>query len=77
MSATRSTLHATAAASAGLAASICMAISQVLSLVLGVHLPDALLIGLSLSSIAFGGTYAGAFFTAVVLRRAEATHLPA
>jgi hypothetical protein len=71
MSTIRTSLHATAAASAGLAAAICMAITQLLGLILAAHLTDALLLGLSLSSIAFGGTYAGIFLIAVLHRRSD------
>ncbi|WP_182346752.1 hypothetical protein [Tomitella gaofuii] len=60
--------HARSAASALLAAAICMAITQIIWLALGEDVSRALLFGLSLSSIAFGGTYAGTFF--VGIRRA-------
>jgi hypothetical protein len=63
---TRTALHVAAAASGALAAAICMAVCQIVALALGAHLVDALLFGLSLSSIAFGGTYAGVFFVSLV-----------
>jgi hypothetical protein len=59
---TRTALHIAAATSGALAAAICMAVCQIIALAIGFHLGDALLFGLSLSSIAFGGTYAGVFF---------------
>jgi hypothetical protein len=61
----RTALHIAAATSGALAAAICMAICQIVALTLGAHPADALLFGLSLSSIAFGGTYAGAFFVSL------------
>jgi hypothetical protein len=63
---TRTALHIAAATSGALAAAICMAVCQIIALALGAHLVDALLFGLSLSSIAFGGTYAGVFFISLV-----------
>ena len=63
---TRTALHIASACSGALAAAICMAICQVIALVLGAHPADALLFGLSLSSIAFGGTYAGVFFISLL-----------
>ena len=62
----RTALHIASATSAALAAAICMAVCQLIALVLGVHPAEALLFGLSLSSIAFGGTYAGVFFVSLV-----------
>lgn len=62
----RTALHIAAATSGALAAAICMAVCQVIALVLGAHPADALLFGLSLSSIAFGGTYAGVFFVSLL-----------
>ncbi len=61
----RTALHIAAATSGALAAAICMAICQIIALALGSHPADALLFGLSLSSIAFGGTYAGVFFVSL------------
>ena len=61
----RTALHLAAATSGALAAAICMAICQIIALVLGAHPADALLFGLSLSSIAFGGTSAGVFFVSL------------
>ncbi|MGH3322595.1 MAG: hypothetical protein ACRDN9_20955 [Streptosporangiaceae bacterium] len=55
-------LQARSAMSATLAAAICMAITQIVGLVLGNDAGPTLLYGFSLSSIAFGGTYAGTFF---------------
>lgn len=55
-------LHARSAASALLAAAICMGIVQIIGLVLGRDVGPTLLYGVSLSCIAFGGTYAGVFF---------------
>lgn len=65
----RTELHRGSAASAGLAAAICMAITQVLGLIIAPgNLASTLLVGLSFSSIAFGGTYAGAFFVSLFLQ---------
>lgn len=63
---TRTAMHIAAATSGALAAAICMAICQIIALVMGAHPADALLFGLSLSSIAFGGTYAGVFFISLL-----------
>ena len=65
MATTRTALHVAAATSGALAAAICMALCQIIALVLGTHPAEALLFGLSLSSIAFGGTYAGVFFVSL------------
>ncbi|QDQ98095.1 hypothetical protein [Tomitella fengzijianii] len=57
--------HARSAASAGLAAAICMAIVQIIWLAMGEDVGRAILYGVSISSIAFGGTYAGMFFMSI------------
>jgi hypothetical protein len=67
--------HVESALSALLAAAICMAITQVIGL--AAHLgsiPTVLLLGLSLSSIAFGGTYAGVFFASLATARRQRTN---
>lgn len=70
MSSSRIDIHRGSAQSAALAAAICMAITQVLGLVLHLgSLSTVLLFGLSLSSIAFGGTYAGVFFITMATSR--------
>ncbi len=66
MLSTHTALHLAAATSGALAAAICMAVCQIIALVLGAGPAAALLFGLSLSSIAFGGTYAGVFFISLV-----------
>lgn len=74
MSTTRLARHADAAASGGLAAAICLAISQLIALILAPESSVAnLAYGLSLSSIAFGGTYAGVFFVRLLADRRAAT----
>jgi hypothetical protein len=75
MSSSRTKNHQDAALSGFLAAAICMAITQVLGLAL--HLgavSGVLLVGLSLSSIAFGGTYAGVFFASLAGSRRRRSH---
>jgi tetrahydromethanopterin S-methyltransferase subunit D len=63
MSASSTNNHRGAAQSGLLAAAICMAITQILGLVLQPgNVAQVLMIGLSLSTIAFGGTYAAVFF---------------
>jgi len=63
MSASSSNNHRGAAQSGLLAAAICMAITQILGLMLQPgNIGQVLLIGFSLSSIAFGATYAAVFF---------------
>jgi hypothetical protein len=63
MSTARTSLHRDAIASAALAAAICMAITQVIGLILQpAEVAEIILYGLSLSFVAFGGTYAGVFF---------------
>ncbi|GAA4818967.1 hypothetical protein [Tomitella cavernea] len=57
--------HVRSAASAALAAAMCMAIVQIVWLAMGEDVGRAILYGLSISSIAFGGTYAGVFFTSI------------
>lgn len=63
--------HASSASSGALAGAICMAACQIVGWTLGWSYADALLFGLSLSSMAFGLTYAGVFF--VQLRRMRTT----
>jgi len=59
-------MHRDAIASAAFAAAICMAITQIIGLVLAWgEVAEIVLYGLSLSFIAFGGTYAGAFFASL------------
>jgi hypothetical protein len=66
MSIARTSLHRDAIASAALAAAICMAITQIIGLVIASKdVAEIILYGLSLSFIAFGGTYAGVFFTSL------------
>ena len=66
MSAVRTSTHRDAIASAALAAAICMAITQIIGLILApADVGAIILYGLSLSFVAFGGTYAGVFFAAV------------
>ena len=66
MTTVRTSMHRDAIASATLAAAICMAISQIIGLVLATaDVSEIVLYGLSLSFIAFGGTYAGAFFASL------------
>ncbi len=66
MSTVRTSMHRDAIASATLAASICMAVSQIIGLVLATaDVSEIILYGLSLSFIAFGGTYAGVFFASL------------
>lgn len=77
MNTSRTALHIASATSAALAAAICMAVCQVVALAIGTHPADALLLGLSLSAIAFGGTYAGVFFIALVRPRRGDAALPA
>lgn len=72
MSVSRTQKHLDSVLSALLAAAICMAITQIIGL--AVHLgsvPTVLLVGLSLSSIAFGGTYAGVFFVSLATSRRQ------
>lgn len=62
----RTSMHLEAITSALLAAAICMAITQVIGLVLApTDVATNLLYGLSLSSVAFGATYAGVFFASL------------
>lgn len=69
MSESRIALHGGAAASAGLAAAICMAITQLIGMFIAPgDIAATLLYGLSLSFIAFGGTYAGVFFVSLAAR---------
>ncbi|NQX26197.1 hypothetical protein HQQ81_02395 [Microbacteriaceae bacterium VKM Ac-2854] len=78
MSTSRTTMHRDAAASATLAAAICMAITQIVGLVLApVDVAAILLYGLSLSFIAFGGTYAGAFFVSLARSQRRSAEHPA
>ena len=66
MSTVRTSMHRDAIASAALAAAICMAITQIVGLVLApADVAGTILYGLSLSFIAFGGTYAGVFFASL------------
>ena len=66
MSTVRTSTHRDAIASAGLAAAICMAVTQIVGLVLApTDVAEIILYGLSLSFIAFGGTYAGVFFASL------------
>ena len=66
MSTVRTSMHRDAIASAALAAAICMAITQIIGLVLApAEVGETLLYGLSLSFVAFGGTYAGVFFASL------------
>lgn len=66
MSTVRTSMHRDAIASAALAAAICMAITQIIGLVLNQgDVGEIILYGISLSSIAFGGTYAGVFFASL------------
>lgn len=66
MSTVRTSMHRDAIASATLAAAICMAITQIIGLILAWgDVGETLLYGLSLSFIAFGGTYSGAFFASL------------
>lgn len=70
MSDARTDNHRNSAFSGFLAASICMAICQIIGLVF--HLAgvaETLLVGVSLSTIAFGGTYAGSFFATLAASR--------
>ena len=62
MSRSTLSLHASSAASGGLAAAIAMAITQIVCLLSIGEVQTAITWGVSLSSIAFGGTYAGVFF---------------
>lgn len=69
-------MHRDAIASAALAATICMAITQVIGLVLAPSDVAAIILyGLSLSFVAFGGTYAGVFFAS--LARSQKHPVPA
>ena len=69
MSDSRLALHGGAAASGGLAAAICMAIVQLIGMFIGSEsVAGTLLYGLSLSFVAFGGTYAGVFFVSLAAR---------
>ena len=66
MSTVRTSMHRDAIASAALAAAICMAITQIIGLVLAPNdVAEIILYGLSLSFVAFGGTYAGVFFASL------------
>ena len=66
MSTVRTSMHGDAIASAALAAAICMAITQIIGLVLApAGVAEIILYGLSLSFVAFGGTYAGVFFASL------------
>ena len=66
MPTTRTSMHSDAIASAALAAAICMAITQIIGLILAsADVAQIILYGLSLSFIAFGGTYAGVFFASL------------
>ena len=66
MSTVRTSLHRDAIASAALAAAICMAVAQIIGLILNPgDVAETILYGLSLSFIAFGGTYAGVFFASL------------
>lgn len=66
MSSVRASLHRDAMASAALAGAICMAITQIIGLVLApADVAEIILYGISLSFIAFGGTYAGVFFASL------------
>jgi len=76
MSTVRTSMHRDAIASAALAAAICMAISQVIGLILApADVAETILYGLSLSFVAFGGTYAGVFFAS--LARGQKSPSPA
>ena len=69
MSASRLALHGESAASAGLAAAICMAVTQLIGMIVAPNdIAGSLLYGLSLSCLAFGGTYAGVFFVSLAIR---------
>lgn len=69
MSESRLALHGGSAASGGLAAAICMAVTQLIGLLIGSGATaETLLYGLSLSFIAFGGTYAAVFFVTLAVR---------
>ncbi|WGW11385.1 hypothetical protein LWF01_15005 [Saxibacter everestensis] len=74
MKPSRLVLNGSAAASAGLAAAIAMAIAQIVFLSIGDETLHALAIGVSLSTIAFGVTYAAIFF--VALARTSGEHHP-
>ena len=66
MSTVRTSMHRDAIASATLAAAICMAITQIVGLVMAPNdVAAVILYGLSLSFVAFGGTYAGVFFSSL------------
>jgi hypothetical protein len=68
-------LHRSGAMSGALAASICLAITQLIALIFfPTQIPQNLAYGLSISSVAFGGTYAGVFFIsgAIAARRSKA-----
>ena len=66
MTTVRPAMHREAIASAALAAAICMAITQIIGLVLApAEVAEVILYGLSLSFVAFGGTYAGVFFASL------------
>lgn len=74
MSVSRTQKHVESALSALLAAAICMAITQIVGLAFHLgNVPTVLLLGLSLSSIAFGGTYAGVFFVSLATSRRQRT----
>ena len=77
MSTVRTSLHRDAIASATLAAAICMAITQIVGLVLAsADVAEIILYGLSLSFVAFGGTYAGVFFTSLARGQKQPTPAP-
>ncbi len=70
MSVSRTTEHLGAMTSAALGGAICLAITQLIGLIFfGGHIAETLLYGLSLASVAFGGTYAGTFFTSLITER--------
>jgi hypothetical protein len=70
MPTSRIQMHKTSSVSAGLAAAICMAISQLIALIISPAAPGpALAYGLSISSVAFGLTYAVLFFVSVARSR--------
>lgn len=55
--------HRSGAVSGALAASICLAITQLIGLIFfPTDIPHTLAYGVSITSVAFGGTYAGVFF---------------
>jgi len=69
MSESRVSQHVSSVLSGFLAAAICLAITQIIGLILNAGILNTIAYGLSLSFIAFGGTYAGTFFATRAKRR--------